>query len=457
MPIGTSDGSFYKDFFEKQRSERLYVSPMKPPSGDEAMVIDPRKYQMDKELNSQQADDELFGGTEVSFKTPLGGPTEPAGALKPPEGSQVPDKGALLEKDYLKAISGVENPRPVMDILGDFAKEKLTNIYEALKLPGDAWQGKIDPMSPEGIEKTNTLAGLMVFGPAPVARSMAEGTLGSFAGVTAKGADKNALAEAQIMKANGAHPDEVWTKTGWFQGADNRWRWEIDDSFSKYRVGWRSGKEDMKIQKPLPEVLNHPELYSAYPSFKDITVVNDPKVHGAYWDKSKQEVVIGKGFKDSQVHGTIMHELQHAIQDQEGFAKGGSNLTAGVDYQLKYTPDVEALIPEIEALGKIPLNQRTPYQQERSAYLKKVGEKFLEYTKAANQKAEDLYARLTGEVEARNVETRLEMSERARRFNPPDVTEDTARNLQMSFDTVPSTTAYGYHQHTGKFTPAKNE
>lgn len=92
MPIGTSDGKFYKNLFEQHQD-----GVVTPPPGDEAMVMHPNVMQTNKDMNTQQADDELFGGTEVAYKRlyvsperPLETPTEPAGALKPSEGSQTP-------------------------------------------------------------------------------------------------------------------------------------------------------------------------------------------------------------------------------------------------------------------------------------------------------------------------------------------------------------------------------
>lgn len=51
-----------------------------------------------------------------------------------------------------------------------------------------------------------------------------------FLGVGAKTADLAKFRKAERMKADGAGRQEIWDETGWFEGADGKWRFEIDDS-----------------------------------------------------------------------------------------------------------------------------------------------------------------------------------------------------------------------------------
>jgi histone H3/H4 len=63
---------------------------------------------------------------------------------------------------------------------------------------------------------------------------------GIFGGELAKGADKAALERAKDIKRQGIKSNlpeseirqRAWDETGWFQGPDNKWRFEIDDSQS---------------------------------------------------------------------------------------------------------------------------------------------------------------------------------------------------------------------------------
>jgi len=58
---------------------------------------------------------------------------------------------------------------------------------------------------------------------------MPKNALGIFGGRLAKTADHAALAKAEEMAAAGAPREDIWNQTGWFQGADKKWRFEIPD------------------------------------------------------------------------------------------------------------------------------------------------------------------------------------------------------------------------------------
>ena len=57
----------------------------------------------------------------------------------------------------------------------------------------------------------------------------------SFAGEKSKTADLKKLETAKQMLADGADPQPVRKETGWFRGADGKWRYEIDNSNVKLR------------------------------------------------------------------------------------------------------------------------------------------------------------------------------------------------------------------------------
>lgn len=56
----------------------------------------------------------------------------------------------------------------------------------------------------------------------------------SYAGVNAAAADLEALDVAEGMEAQNVSPEIIRQATGWFQGADGKWRFEIDDSGMRY-------------------------------------------------------------------------------------------------------------------------------------------------------------------------------------------------------------------------------
>lgn len=176
---------------------------------------------------------------------------------------------------------------------------------DALTAVGDAYTGQ---MAPEDINsRALGMAGFMMGGGGLAARPA--GGTGMFAGRLAKTADQEALARAERLAAEGADRNAIWNETGWFQGPDQKWRFEID----------------------------------------------------------------ADGFRKS-----ALHEMQHDLQRREGFAYGGTATEGGgIGYLGQSRPDLEAD-----------------------------------------------YKRLAGETEARNVQTRMNMSADQRRATPPWETQD---------------------------------
>ena len=109
------------------------------------------------------------------------------------------------------------------------------------------------------------------------------GQRGTFAGINALTADKDALAKAQTMIAQGVDPEDVWQETGWGKGADGKWRFEINDNFDIMDDGKEIGSSLNYNNGALSQLasgqigvargqqlLNHEDLYAAYPDFKNM-------------------------------------------------------------------------------------------------------------------------------------------------------------------------------------------
>ena len=289
-----------------------------------------------------------LGLSSIPSTMPPGAPTEAAGALKQSGGSlPTPDPqnastGFLGRLSIVNALRGMTNPSTEEDknILSGIGSA----IGSAVTLPGDEMAGKVQPDSPEEVERVNNLAGFMVGAPAPVASKMADGTLGSFAGVNSKTINSDVFFHAQKMAEEGAHPDDIWEHTGFFKGADDKWRYEIPDDKAalnedkieqKYKSLANSKYDSYGVKDPegpgghkLEDVLHHPELYKAYPELKDINVKPVPPmwslqgIQGGFDDPSNT-LYIGAGSKQRML-STTLHEIQHAIQAKEGFSLGSN-------------------------------------------------------------------------------------------------------------------------------------
>ena len=91
-------------------------------------------------------------------------------------------------------------------------------------------------------------------------------SLNSFAGEKAITANVGKLDQAKAMLEKGADEAEIWQKTGWFKDKDGAWKFEIGDSNARLNPGFQSGGR-------LGELLEHEELFKAYPELKDVRVV----------------------------------------------------------------------------------------------------------------------------------------------------------------------------------------
>lgn len=369
-------------------------------------------------------------------------PSEPTGALKS-QSSNTPSQGNNVstgsttapepnpDRSVLDKLLGIDGPR-----YKTWPERAIDNMVSGavggLTLPHDVYEGKVNPESDEGIQRAADLAGTMVFGPAPVASKMADGTLGSFAGVTSATADKGALDVAQAAAAEGVGADEIWKKTGWLQGPEGKWRYEIDDSGAKV-------KPFQADSGMLFELLDHPDLYEAYPSLKFMKVNLDPNLHPDAAANYYKHIDFGtNAIKDKS---TILHEVQHSIQDLEGFAQGGAPGKLGVNFELKHRDAVRGLAQEYLSLRKktTPLSAE---EQERVKHLDNILNTYLKYEEAARKQARDNYLALAGEVESRNVSTRADLSPLERMYHHPLDTEDTPRQDQFVTPIPVATSAY---------------
>ena len=126
----------------------------------------------------------------------------------------------------------------------------------------------------------------------------------SFAGEHAKTADKMKLATAQQMIADGADGETVRRETGWYQGYDGKWRFEISDleSFLIENPDLEKHTDDGEtyFTRKLADILDHKDLFAAYPDMKDINIViqkTDFGVDGIYQPRSNYITLSIEQFK----------------------------------------------------------------------------------------------------------------------------------------------------------------
>jgi hypothetical protein len=168
------------------------------------------------------------------------------------------------------------------------------------------------------------------------------------------------------------------------------------------------------------------------------------------WGKGSTEKAFGKSARS-----VLSHEIQHAIQDIEGFARGG-NLTIGeriakqrdslTDWQRNFIEDVaiyESLkdtMREDYPLSRFMRNtaaDEARYGESISRDIMTMDDKELrrEYNRLSQASRRvspgEAYFNIAGEVEARNVQKRLGMSAEERLASLAEETEDVARKDQI--------------------------
>ena len=261
-------------------------------------------------------------------------------------------------------------------------------------------------------------------------KEMQAGALGQYAGTFARTADKLKYDQAKDMLAKGIDPQEVRKATGWFKGMDGKMRFEIDDSkasvkginknneFNYFRdlfSEWVSGKSKLTVG----DFLTHDGLFEAYPWIAQITVL--PKDgSGASYNTKTGIISIGKDVSADDLKGTLLHEIQHAIQTEEGFARGGSP-----DEFAKAYNKLKEMRPRIikmlrEALDAKDMEKFRRILQED----KRVQRQLVALIGKDGLVGVDQYEQLAGEIEARDTAARANMGAQERMENPPARSED---------------------------------
>lgn len=118
----------------------------------------------------------------------------------------------------------------------------------------------------------------------------------------------------------------------WFTSADGKRRFEISDKNTEFLedeflglLDAHNADPDVGMSLALNEILDHPELFDAYPDLADIRVLieKDKGNRGSY-DEYLDAIYLSPDATPAQRHSTLLHEVQHAIQGREDFARGGN-------------------------------------------------------------------------------------------------------------------------------------
>ena len=283
-----------------------------------------------------------------------------------------------LVADPEKLVRAVERDRGLMETFLDFVRGLKNRI--AIRLSGSE-RAMLD-------EAERTLVNLL------------RGEAGSVAGEKysfVRATDAEQIARAQELEAQGENAKTIWSETHLTRDGGGAWVREISDRGAKlYPNGNARGEKGSR----LADYLEHPELYEAEPGIADINVelgTLSESEKGKYSPQERTLRFAKDTFKNKSM-SDIMHEVQHAIQNEEELATGGSR-------KLAYA----ALVSDAyEAVKDTPEFQSLQTKEERLHYLEEAA-------------ATNGYVNLGGEKMARQTAKRWYYTKDQREKTWPDV------------------------------------
>lgn len=284
------------------------------------------------------------------------------------------------------------------------------------------------------------------------------------------------LKVAEEMERGKKDAKAIKLATGWERGADGRWRYEMPDAKIKDMkdIGgghivkrfdddmlWNGGK--------LSNVIDAPELFKAYPQLKDVrietdAIMNDMPSNGVYNAKTNTITIHADELK--YMNSILNHEIQHAIQYIEGFGKGGSPEQMEKEFKAAqdewkaraYAHELEEKAKEmggeynqsevekalVEEYKDLDMSDELPDKETRikgfnyfaRGYADRSMDDAIKRFRLNESTRSDFdsykeYLKLAGEVESRNVEKRLGMTDEERRNSLASETEDVNRDEQI--------------------------
>lgn len=284
------------------------------------------------------------------------------------------------------------------------------------------------------------------------------------------------LKVAEKMERGKKDAKAIKLATGWERGADGKWRYEMPDAKIKDMkdIGgghivkrfdddmlWNGGK--------LSNVIDAPELFKAYPQLKDVrietdAIMNDMPSNGEYNAKTNTITIHADELK--YMNSILNHEIQHAIQYIEGFAKGGSPEQMEKEFKAAqnewkaraYAHELEEKAKEmggeynqsevekalVEEYKDLDMSDELPDKETRikgfnyfaRGYADRSMDDAIKRFRLNESTRSDFdsykeYLKLAGEVESRNVEKRLGMTDEERRNSLAEETEDVNRDEQI--------------------------
>lgn len=262
-----------------------------------------------------------------------------------------------------------------------------------------------------------------------------DGNRYSVAGLNSETADRQSLDGAISMYNIGTPMDTIRRRTGWWLGKDGKWRYEISDDKMRFNP-------DGFVKNPetVGDYVKHDQLFRAYPWIADVKVNMVDKVTGGTKETNGKYsfdgnfIELKNGMAPEKAKYVLAHELQHAVQYSEGFVHGTSPKT-GMLYAINFAYDLVKNNPEFVAEKK---------PQNKMKYL--IGYLEAKCGDSLGEIAKYYYFKNYGEMEARSVSKRLDMTEAERRAIPIENNGEIFSYENVFDATIDNLRAMGYNE-----------
>lgn len=239
--------------------------------------------------------------------------------------------------------------------------------------------------------------------------------------------------KAQQMQENGIDNETIRQNTGWFQDRNGDWKFEFTDKYMSLKnINFKENKT-----YKLGDILEHDILFTAYPELADYNVKFEKMDTSGAFRKTENLIRINTNklnAKNSKVaiEGTMIHEIQHAIQSIEGFEEG-----KGSRFKLAYYESLGEIEADntkkryiLEKNGKLDRNsvkpessKNNPQHSNLNNYLKnrklldKIKDSVYNYYNNKYKKSGDSYEIYQKDLEQNNEESSKNIFQNGKDYN----------------------------------------
>jgi hypothetical protein len=283
----------------------------------------------------------------------------------------------------------------------------------------------------------STLSNIAKIGSAAGLAMYPEESDATFISATAKAADEMMFHMAKRMRASGMTPEDVFEKTGFFKAADGNWKYEVPDTDVKIKDSYIDDGDRLGLKSSefvrVDRAVDHPELYKSQDGVGDAWLSVHPEgtpiQNRGYYNPSQDLIRVNNELPLDAKLKTLMHEVQHKIQDLEGWQSGGNkgmfDLSLSNSYfeaSRKKFEKIMELDTRIQKLGDDYWTAKQIGDTDLANDLRKQYDGARRRREALTDRRQEdvemmdnttpfaLYERLMGEVEARNVADRYQLT-----------------------------------------------